>query len=131
MFLASGEDRRLVRTADVAQAFGISVHHLQKSVQGLVKAGYVEALQGRSGGVRLARPAAEIRLGEVVARLEGTGCIVDCARGPCPLLSHCALKGALNRAERAFVRELDEFTLADVASGSTLDTVRSLASVVV
>jgi DNA-binding IscR family transcriptional regulator len=35
--------------------------------------------------VRLAKKPDAIRLGSVVAHLEGSGCLVDCERGPCPL----------------------------------------------
>jgi len=119
MYLGAAEPGIWVTTRNVAAAFGISLNHLQKSVQGLVRAGYVEALQGRAGGVRLAKPAGEIRLGAVAAALEGTGCLVDCARGPCPLAGQCVLKRALDDAERAFIHELDRYTLADVITGKT------------
>jgi len=126
MYLAAAERGAWIRTADVARAFDISLNHLQKAVGGLVRAGYVEALQGRTGGVRLAQEAASIRLGAVVALLEGSGCLVDCERGPCPLAGHCLLKGALDGAERTFIRELDRFTLADVVVRQTGVALRAL-----
>jgi len=126
MYLAASEPGVWVTTPHVAQAFDISLNHLQKSVQGLVRAGYVEALQGRAGGVRLARPAAEIRIGGVVAALEGSGCLVDCERGPCPLSGLCLLKRALDEAERGFIRTLDGYSLADVVAHKTGAALRSL-----
>jgi Rrf2 family nitric oxide-sensitive transcriptional repressor len=129
MYLAASEPGAWVTTPNVAQAFGISLNHLQKSVQGLVRAGYVEALQGRAGGVRLARPAAAIRIGGVVAALEGSGCLVDCGRGPCPLAGRCVLKHALDEAERGFIRALDGYSLADVVARQTGAALRSLIDV--
>jgi Rrf2 family nitric oxide-sensitive transcriptional repressor len=129
MYLAQAEPGVWVTTPTVAQAFDISLNHLQKSVQGLVRAGYVEALQGRAGGVRLAKPAASIRIGGVVAALEGSGCLVDCGRGPCPLSGLCALKHALDEAERGFIRALDCYSLADVVTGQTGTALRSLIAV--
>jgi len=126
MYLAAAEPGAWVTTPNVAQAFDISLNHLQKSVQGLVRAGYVEALQGRAGGIRLARPAAEIRIGSVVAALEGAGCLVDCGRGPCPLSGKCLLKQALDEAERGFIRALDVYSLADVVTHQTAATLRTL-----
>ncbi len=126
MYLAALEPGAWATTPRVAQAFGISLSHLQKSVQGLVRAGFVEALQGRAGGVRLARPAAEIRIGAVVAELEGSGCLVDCGRGPCPLAGACLLKRALDDAERGFIRALDAYTLADVVAHPTQLALRRL-----
>jgi len=126
MYLAALEPGAWATTPRVAQAFGISLSHLQKSVQGLVRAGYVEALQGRAGGVRLAKPAAEIRIGAVVAELEGSGCLVDCGRGPCPLAGVCLLKQALDDAEHGFIRALDGYTLADVVAHPTQVALRGL-----
>ena len=108
-----------IATPTIAQRFGISVHHLQKIAQALVRAGVVEARQGRAGGVRLAQNPRDIRLGRLVAELEGVGTVVDCQRDPCRLLSRCRLKWALDAAEQAFFLELDRLTLADVAAGST------------
>jgi Rrf2 family nitric oxide-sensitive transcriptional repressor len=126
MYLAAAEPNTWITTAAVARAFGISVHHLQKAVQGLVHAGYVEAMQGRTGGVRLAKPAASIRMGGIVAELEGTGCLVDCRRGPCPLAGSCILKVALDEAERSFIAALDRYTLADVVEHPTSVKLRAL-----
>jgi Rrf2 family nitric oxide-sensitive transcriptional repressor len=116
MYLAAAEPGGWSTTPKIARAFGISLHHLQKSVQGLVRAGYVEALQGRAGGVRLAKPAESIRIGGVVAALEGSGCLVDCGRGPCPLAGLCVLKHALDEAEKGFIQALDCYSLADVVA---------------
>jgi Rrf2 family nitric oxide-sensitive transcriptional repressor len=129
MYLAAAEPGAWVTTPSIAKAFGISLNHLQKSVQGLARAGYVEALQGRAGGVRLAKPAASIRIGGVVAALEGSGCLVDCARGPCPLSGLCVLKRALDEAERGFIRALDGYSLADVVANQTGAALRNLIAI--
>ena len=129
MYLAVAEHGAWIRTPDVARAFGISLSHLQKAVQGLVRAGYVEALQGRAGGVRLAKEPGAIRLGTGVAQLEGSGCLVDCERGPCPLAGKCILKVALDGAERVFIRELDRLSLADVVGRQTGGALRELIGV--
>ena len=129
MYLAASEPGAWVTTPIVARAFGISLNHLQKSVRGLVRAGYVEALQGRAGGVRLAQPAAAIRIGRVVAALEGSGCLVDCGRGPCPLSGRCLLKRALDEAERGFIQALDGYSLADVVTQQTGATLQNLIAV--
>jgi len=129
MYLAAIERGAWATTPDVARAFGISTHHLQKAVQGLVRGGHVEALQGRGGGVRLAKDPASMRLGAIVAELEGSGCLVDCRRGPCPLAGRCLLKSALDVAEHSFIRELDRFTLADVVANQTKSALNKLVAV--
>ncbi len=129
MYLAAAEPGIWIKTPRVAQVFDISLSHLQKAVQGLVQQGYVEALQGRAGGVRLAKDPASLRMGAIVADLEGTGCLVDCARGPCPLAGKCLLKLALDDAEHAFIRELDRYTLADIVTSQTGTVLRRLIDI--
>jgi Rrf2 family protein len=65
-------------TADMAQEFGLSRHHLTKIVQKLAQAGYVTTRRGGGGGAMLARPATEIRLGAIVRLLEEGQPLVEC-----------------------------------------------------
>ncbi|OAS19387.1 Rrf2 family transcriptional regulator [Methylobacterium platani] len=126
LYLGAAEAGAWTTTPAVARTFGVSLNHLQKVARGLTASGYIEARQGRAGGVRLARPPAEVRLGAVVAELEGLGCLTECGRGPCPLAGRCLLKSALDAAERGFIRELDRFTLADVLASPTGAALRAL-----
>jgi Rrf2 family nitric oxide-sensitive transcriptional repressor len=108
-------------TEDLAQAVGVPRNHLQKVVQALAEAGLVRTLRGAHGGVLLARPAAEIRLGAVVRRLEGGQALVECFRadgGACCLAPDCRLRGVLAGAREAFLGTLDRTTLADCLPAS-------------
>jgi len=128
MYLAAAPKTERVGTREVARSFGISIHHLQKAVIGLARKGYVETTSGRGGGLRLARAAEEIYLGQLVAETEGIGCLVDCGRGPCPLAGRCILKNLLDGAERSFINELNKGSLADVVQGNTGETLRAMVS---
>lgn len=117
MRLAGMPGTRL-KTEQIAREFNISRHHLTKVVQELAAAGLVSTSRGAAGGLSLARPAATIRLGEVVRRLERDQALVECFRadgGACVIAPHCRLAGMLDRAREAFYRELDRQTLADCA----------------
>ncbi|UUO07812.1 Rrf2 family transcriptional regulator [Blastopirellula sp. J2-11] len=118
MFLATRSDRANV--ADVAQLFGISVHHVAKVVHSLAKYGYVRSIRGVGGGIELARQPQEIHLGEVVERFEGSTHLLDCigTEDICAIQSFCKLKGVLAEAERVQRAYLDSVTLADVAPTS-------------
>ena len=102
--------------AEVANAYGISRNHLTKVAHDLGKTGLITTVRGRNGGLRLARPAAEIRLGSVVAHTEQGMALVECFSpdGNCVVEPLCALKHALAEARAAFLATLDGYTLADV-----------------
>ncbi len=122
MRLAGRPDTRLT-TEEIAREFAISRHHLTKVVQELAAAGLVRTVRGAGGGLALARPAATIRIGEVVRSLEAPQAMVECFRadgGECRLTPACRLRFMLAGAERAFLAELDGFTLADCAYGGAL-----------
>ena len=115
MRLAGSPDRALT-TAQIADEFRISRHHLTKIVRDLAEAGFVRTSRGAGGGLRLARPAAGITLGEVVRWLDRGQPLVECFRadgGACVLTPRCRLKSRLAAARQAFLRELDATTLAE------------------
>lgn len=117
----------LATTHDIAARYAISNNHLVKVVQKLSQLGYLEAQRGKGGGIRLARPAAEINLGRVVTDLEGLA-LVECQEegNACRITPSCRLKGVLGAALAAFIAELGRHTLADVVSAKP-DTATDLA----
>ena len=119
MYLAR-ETRELpaVTVAEVASQFDIPRNHLVKVAGLLARHGYIEAIRGRSGGLRLAVAPASLRIGEVVRVLEGPKQVIDCEQLQCRLSRDCALKHALSKAYDAFFTALDAYTLADIIAGS-------------
>lgn len=104
---------------DVSAAYGISRDHVAKVVQKLVHAGFLTSQRGRGGGIALARPASEIRVGEVVRETAGQSPLVECFHPPtnqCRLIGNCRLHGVLREAMGAFQSVLDGYTLADLVS---------------
>lgn len=115
MYLATRPGR--ATAAQVAELFGISTHHLGKVVHNLARLGYVRSVRGIGGGIELARPPEEIRLGEVVEAFEGNMHLLECVAtdNVCAIESFCKLKGVLAEAERVQLDYLNQVTLADVA----------------
>ena len=107
----------LCAISEIAKAYDISKNHLMKVVNDLARAGYVTSVRGRFGGIRLARPAAEIRLGEVVRHTEEGFALADCEH--CVIAPACGLTSALSRALAAFMAVLDDYTLADLVRNKT------------
>lgn len=116
----------------IAAAYDISGNHLMKVVHHLVRSGLVESVRGKGGGIRLARPAGEIRLGAVVRASEGEMPIVECLGDPadaCCIARGCRLSGILLQAFDALYATLDQYTVADlVGNAPTLKRLFSTAS---
>ena len=104
---------RLVTIEEMAKSYRISRAHLMKVVNALTRSGYLTAVRGRSGGLRLARPANEIVLGDVVRATEPDFALVECfATGnQCAITGCCRLPGVSNAALGAFLGVLDRHTL--------------------
>lgn len=105
---------RLCSISEIAGAYGVSRHHLTKIVHDLGKAGFIESARGRTGGIRLARPASAIGVGEVVRHTEEGFDLVNC--GQCRITGACRLTGILGEAVAAFLAVLDRYTLADLVA---------------
>jgi len=102
---------------ELSAAYGISYNHLVKVVHHLGQKGYVHTIRGKSGGMRLGKPADEIVIGEVVRQTEPHMDLLECFEeqtNTCPIAAACALKHVFYQARKAFVDVLDSYTLADV-----------------
>lgn len=103
----------LCSIGEISRAYGISQNHLMKVVNDLAREGFIASSRGRSGGIRLGRPAGEINVGAVVRHTEEGFELVDC--GSCVIAPACGLNGILNQALAAFMAVLDRYTLADLS----------------
>lgn len=119
IYVAIHTDDSPARIADIARRMGMSEDHLAKVIARLAQLGYVETIRGRVGGVRLARPADQIVVGDVVRSTEDNMALVECfdpETNRCPIAPACALAPALDQALGAFLAVLDRFTLADLTA---------------
>jgi Rrf2 family protein len=110
-------------TAKLAEYHGVPAAYLAKHLQAMSRAGLLESVQGPKGGYRLARPADEITVLEVVEAIEGHEPAFRCAeirrRGPAarPAREYqgmCGVHAAMNRADAAWRAELRTVTLGDL-----------------
>ena len=114
----ASEPARAFSTLELAADLGLSRNHLAKIMQHLSRAGFIETRRGGGGGAVLARPAGEIRLGDIVRLLEEDQPLVACFggdSGACSIDARCRLKARLRAAETAFLDDLNRSTLADIA----------------
>ena len=106
--------------AEIADAYNISKSHLMKVVQELNSKGYLQAVRGKNGGLRLNGKPEQINIGKLVRDIEQDFALVECfGGGECKLTPTCRLKGVLNNALEAFFAALDGYTLADLLPESS------------
>ena len=116
IYLAAAPEGRST-IADIARAFDVSEHHLVKVVHQLGRQGFLLNTRGRKGGVALARPAAEINVGEVVRLTEGGDRPAECfdrETNACVLAGGCGLQRILKEAVGKFYAALAQYSVADL-----------------
>jgi len=113
IYLAALPEGQMTSITEVTETYGVSRNHMVKIINQLSRAGYVAATRGKNGGIRLGKPAQEIVIGQVVRDMEPLQ-VVNCHSDFCHITSACRLKKALSDAVQSFLRELDQYTLADL-----------------
>lgn len=109
----------LVTIDEISASLGIARGHLVKIVHALGRAGFLSTTRGRTGGVKLGRPASRISVGDVVRQMEPDFRMVECfdtEGNACVITAACGLRGVLGAALRAYLDVLDQSTLADIAA---------------
>lgn len=108
---ATARSEPLTKASDISERLDITPQNTVKIVHLLTRAGFLEAQRGRHGGVKLARPAAEIQVGQVVRAIEeaistrSDGSTVSPAE---PLVQ------LVDDALDAFTTVLDKYTIAEM-----------------
>jgi Rrf2 family protein len=122
--LASLPEDNVLSAKDLAQFHGVSESYLLKHLKTLVKAKILESTPGPTGGFKLARPASEITLMDVVDAIEGRFTPFRCTeirrRNPVAdpstdYRSPCFISVAMREAEQAYRKSLGSKTIADMS----------------
>lgn len=119
--MASARAGEAVTAAQIAERYRLPPTVVAKVIQRLVKEGIALGTRGVAGGYRLARPAAEIPLLDIVEVFEGprgeSECVLgECGEGECGKFAECRL--------RQLFEEIDQQARATFAS-VTLETLVS------
>ena len=122
-YLASRKPGAMVQAADIAEDNNIPKKFLDTILGELRNAGIVYSKKGPAGGYMLARPASDIRVGQVVRTLDGPIAPIACASRTayqlckdCNNVKRCAVRLAMMRVRDAMSEVLDATTLADMVA---------------
>ena len=131
MFCAVHPERPIT-LAEIAESHSVSKNHLMKIVNDLARQGVLETTRGRGGGLRLMKDARQIRVGDVVRASETDFRLVECFdpdTNRCALSPSCRLKGLFHKALKAYFKELDGMTLADLTAPFSSDAETEVGTV--
>jgi Rrf2 family protein len=112
--LATRPENEKTPTQDIAERQNIPGPFLAKIISQLAMSGLVITYRGAGGGVRLAGPASEISLLDVIEALDGPVKLNRCVIEPsaCPRDSHCPVHHVWAKAQT---------DLTTLLSGTTFD----------
>ena len=120
ILLAQNAEGETLSKSKIAETEAIPLAFLEQILAALRRAGLIEAVRGAGGGYRLARPAAEITMADVIRTLEGSlspfPCVheTDDGREVCTRVGNCLTRGVWVQVTAAITAALQVLTLDDV-----------------
>lgn len=110
---------------EIAEATALPPPVVSKILKTLARGDLLESQRGSKGGFRLARPAREISVPQMIAVLEGPIALTDCTlhEGACAQESSCDVRAPWQRINQAVEAALEKVTLADLAAPSVGDVI--------
>lgn len=113
--MAVHSEEEAVSISSVSARQGISESYLEQLVRRLKKAGLVTSIRGAQGGYRLAKPASEISVGDILRALEGNLEAVECSglseERNCEDADFCVAKYVWQRINDSITEAVDGITL--------------------
>ena len=105
-----------IQLGDIAKRQAVSVKYLEQIIIPLKKAHYIESVRGPKGGHILTKPPDKITVGEIVALLEDSSCLVECCEDTtvCNRADLCPTRLLWKEASEAMFDRLTAITLADL-----------------
>jgi Rrf2 family protein len=133
--LAQEAGRPIIQIAELAKHERIPIKFLEQILVELKEAGHLDSKRGKHGGYWLKRPMNEIKIGDLVRRIEGPLAPIRCAsqnfyeRCTCPDEEHCGLRLLMVDVRNAIAAILDRYTLAQTVEVTLLKLRRSGAPI--
>jgi len=134
--LAADETRSPVLIADLAERERIPRKFLEAILLELRNAGVLQSKKGKGGGYALARPAAEITIGQVMRAIDGPLAPIPCVSErayarchECPSEETCGTHLVMKEVRDAIAKVLDGTTLAGVQQRVAKASLRAVTSV--
>jgi Rrf2 family protein len=115
--LAEQGDDALLSTSQIQKKMLIPKALSIRIAAELARGGFIITYPGREGGLKLARPAAEINLRQVVTYFESNFTVSECLHGggTCPFDRNCPVRCRWARLQALILQELENTTFDELA----------------
>jgi FeS assembly SUF system regulator len=115
-----------IAVSDLASATHIPQPTVAKVLKVLARAGLVASQRGAHGGYRLARPAEEITVADIIRAIEGPIAVTECAdeAEACEYEPSCEVRANWQRINSAVQAALAGITLADMSQSESAKLVQ-------
>lgn len=110
------QDRGLVTLADISHGQGISLSYLEQLFARLRRGHLVTGVRGPGGGYRLARPAREITVADIIVAVDENADAANYGSEGKPNGEHCLTHDLWSELSAQIYGFLNGITLADLAS---------------
>lgn len=139
VYLAHHQDLSTVGAPEIAESQGLDLQYTQQVLHRLKKGSIVESVRGPKGGYKLARPASEINLHQILLAAEGDTFEIICDYAPihpsaspphqCADKDSCGLHHVWMDLKTAINNILEQWTLASLAEKTPMNEGKRLVSI--
>ena len=111
------KSRAKVKIQEIADAYNISKNHLSVAVNALSELGYIISTSGPKGGIEFNSDFGNKTIADLILKIEDFNMVkcFDAETNNCTLSPNCKLKGMLRKATNAFINELRNYKVTDLA----------------
>ena len=105
---------------ELAEKYNLSKAFIANILKELCQGGLIKSQRGANGGYRLAKPAGDISVREIIGKLEGDFQLTNCtemqsvSEHQCELASVCPVRHPLRKVHERMLAILGSVTLADL-----------------
>ncbi len=119
------KQKEFVQIKKITDALVMPYHFLSKNMQTVTKAGLVESKRGVEGGVRLAKPTADIKILDIINAIDGDKYFDMCILGigSCETESPCALHEEWAKRKNELISLFEAISLADITKDIELSKI--------
>jgi Rrf2 family cysteine metabolism transcriptional repressor len=123
-FISSTEGR-IVSAKEISDNLNISYEFLSKTLQTLMKKGFIQSIKGVNGGYLLTKDPKETSISEIFEALDESqsiaSCMVDDKPLNCNRINDCSLRHPLEKIQRKIENVFNSTTLYEISGSENLN----------